>query len=149
MSFSKGSLAGNRLYVARAAICAESLPLGLLLVQLPAQLARTRSCEEQASPLPPQHLPRQPPNPPPPVAAEQTTAEQGDGTRTLLMMLSSNTVSRSVLSDSATGWSATHQAPLSMGFSRREYWSGLPFPSPEDLSDPGIKHGSSSLQADS
>ena len=99
--------------------------------------------------LPPQHLPRQPPNPPPPVAAEQTTAEQGDGTRTLLMMLSRSTVSRSVLSDSATGWTATHQAPLSMGFSRREYWSGLPFPSPEDLSDPGIKHGSSSLQADS
>ena len=33
----------------------------------------------------------------------------------------------------------THQAPLSMGFSRQEHWSGLPFPSPEDLPDPGIK----------
>ena len=32
-----------------------------------------------------------------------------------------------------------HQAPLSMGFSRQEYWSGLPFPPPRDLSDPGIK----------
>ena len=32
----------------------------------------------------------------------------------------------------------THQAPLSMGFSRQEYWSGLPFPSPEDIPDPGI-----------
>ena len=33
----------------------------------------------------------------------------------------------------------THNAPLSMGFSRQEYWSGLPFPSPEDLLDPGIE----------
>ena len=33
----------------------------------------------------------------------------------------------------------SHQAPLSMGFPRQEYWSGLPFPSPEDLSDPGIE----------
>ena len=48
-----------------------------------------------------------------------------------------------------TLWTVALQAPLSMGFSRQEYWSGLPFPSPEDLSDPGIKPGSSSLQADS
>ena len=41
------------------------------------------------------------------------------------------------------------QAPLSMAFPRQEYWSGLPFPWPEDLPDPGIKAGSSSLQADS
>ena len=33
-----------------------------------------------------------------------------------------------------------HQSPLSMGFSRQEYWSGLPFPSLEDLSDPGMDH---------
>ena len=39
------------------------------------------------------------------------------------------------------------QAPLSMEFSRKEYWSGLPFPSAGDLSDPGIKPGSSALQA--
>ena len=45
-------------------------------------------------------------------------------------------------------WTAAHQAPLSMGFSRQEYWSGLPFPSPEDLSDPGIKPRSLALQAD-
>ena len=38
-----------------------------------------------------------------------------------------------------TPWSAAHQAPPSMGFSRQEYWSGLPFPSPGDLPDPGIK----------
>ena len=41
------------------------------------------------------------------------------------------------------------QAPLSMGFSRQEYWSGLPFPSPEDLPNPGIEPGSPALQADS
>ena len=46
-------------------------------------------------------------------------------------------------------WTVAHQAPLSMRFSRREYWSGLPFPSPGDLPDPGIKPGSPALQADS
>ena len=44
--------------------------------------------------------------------------------------------------------SVAYQAPLSMGFSRQEYWSGLPFPSPEDLPNPGIKPGSPTLQAD-
>ena len=39
----------------------------------------------------------------------------------------------------ATPWSAAHQAPLSMGFSRQEDWSGLTFPPPRDLPDPGIK----------
>ena len=41
-----------------------------------------------------------------------------------------------------------HQAPPSIGFSRQEYWSGLPFPSPGDLPDPGIKPRSPALQAD-
>ena len=41
------------------------------------------------------------------------------------------------------------QVPLSMEFSRHEYWSGLPFPSPGDLPDPGIEPGSSTLRADS
>ena len=46
----------------------------------------------------------------------------------------------SVMSDSLqTPWTVTHQAPLSMKFSRQEYWSGLPFPSPGDLPDPPIK----------
>ena len=49
----------------------------------------------------------------------------------------------------ATPWTVAHQAPLYMGFSRHEYWSGLPFPSPEDLSDPGIEPMSRALQADS
>ena len=45
----------------------------------------------------------------------------------------------------ATPWTVANQAPPSMGFSRREYWSGLPFPSPGDLPDPGIKPGSPAL----
>ena len=48
----------------------------------------------------------------------------------------------------ATPWTAAHQAPPSTGFSRQEYWSGLPFPSPGDLPDPGIELGSPALQAD-
>ena len=42
----------------------------------------------------------------------------------------------------------TYQAPLTMGFSRQEYWSGLPFPFPGDLPNPGIEPGSLALQAD-
>ena len=49
----------------------------------------------------------------------------------------------------ATPWTAALQAPLSMGFSRQEYWSGLPFLSPGDLPDPGIEPRSPALQADS
>ena len=45
----------------------------------------------------------------------------------------------SVVSDSATSWTVASQAPLSMEFSRQEYWSGLPFPSPGNLPYPGIK----------
>ena len=48
-----------------------------------------------------------------------------------------------------TPWTRARQAALSMESSRQEYWSGLPFPSPGDLPDPGIKPGSSALQADS
>ena len=48
----------------------------------------------------------------------------------------------------ATSWSVAYQGPPSMGFSRQEYWSGLPFPSPGDLPDPGIEPGSSALQVD-
>ena len=49
----------------------------------------------------------------------------------------------------ATLWTVARQAPLSMGFSRQEYWSVWPFPSPGDLPDPGIKPWSPALQADS
>ena len=47
-----------------------------------------------------------------------------------------------------TPWTVAHQAPPSMEFSSQEYWSGLPFPSPGDLPDPGIEPGSPALQAD-
>ena len=48
-----------------------------------------------------------------------------------------------------TLWTVVHQAPLSMGFSRQEYLSGLPLPSPGDLPNPGIEPRSPALQADS
>ena len=56
-------------------------------------------------------------------------------------------VSPSVVSDSL--WAVTRQTPLSMKFSRQEYWNGLPFSSPGDLPNPGIEPGSPTLQADS
>ena len=58
-------------------------------------------------------------------------------------------VSYSVVSDSVTPQTVARQAPLSMGFPRQEHWSGLPFPSPEDLPDPGIEPWSPAQQADS
>ena len=48
----------------------------------------------------------------------------------------------------ATPWTVAYQAPLSMGFSRQQYWSGLPFLSPRDLPNPGIEPGSPALQTD-
>ena len=55
----------------------------------------------------------------------------------------------SVMSYSETLWTVVHQALLSMGFSRQEYWSGLPFPSKGDLPNAGIKPRSLALQGDS
>ena len=48
-----------------------------------------------------------------------------------------------------TSWTVAYQAPLSMGFPRQAYWSGLPFPSPADLPNPEIKPRSPALQSDS
>ena len=48
----------------------------------------------------------------------------------------------------ATPWTVAYQAPLSMGFSRQGYWNGLPFPSPEDLPNPGIEPRPPAFQAD-
>ena len=63
----------------------------------------------------------------------------------------SQSVSCSVVSDflCLSSWTVAYQVPLSMKFFEQEYWSGLPFPSPGDLPDPGIKPGSPVLQADS
>ena len=49
----------------------------------------------------------------------------------------------------ATTWTVARQAPLSMGLSKQKYWSGLSFPSPGDLLDPGIELRSPALQAES
>ena len=48
----------------------------------------------------------------------------------------------------ATPWTVAYQAPPSVGFSRQEYWSGLPFPSPGDLPNPGTEPRSPALEAD-
>ena len=70
----------------------------------------------------------------------------------MIAILTSETVQVKVKSLSrvrlfVTPWTIAYQAPLSMGFSKQEYWSGLPFPSPGDL-DPGIEIGSPALWAD-
>ena len=70
-----------------------------------------------------------------------------DGTRTqFLLKVKVNSLSRVQLV--VTLWTVAHQAALSMGFSRQKYWSGLPFPTPGDLPNPGIKAGPLTLQAD-
>ena len=73
--------------------------------------------------------------------------------RQIMNLISSNLVKVKVKSLShvqlfATPWTVAYQAPPSMGFSRQECWSGLPFLSPGDLPDPGIKPRSPTLQAD-
>ena len=73
-------------------------------------------------------------------------AHTGQKEWTLKSSLKSESVSCSVMSDSGIPLAV---APLSMEFSRQEYWSGLPFPSPGDLPDPGIEPRSPALQADS
>ena len=74
--------------------------------------------------------------------------EHGVG-NALCMCVCTVCVSHSAVSDSASPWTVAHQAPLSMQFSRQEYWSGLPFPSQGEHPDPGIECRSPVLQADS
>ena len=73
---------------------------------------------------------------------------QADSLLTELQVKWSEVKSLSHVQLFATAWTVAHQAPPSMGFSRQEYWSGLPFPSPGDLSNPGIESWSPTLQAD-
>ena len=68
---------------------------------------------------------------------------------TLLINCDSNSVSHSVVSDFVTPWTVAHQASLFMEFSRQEYRSGWPFPSPGDPPNPWIKPRSPALQANS
>ena len=62
-----------------------------------------------------------------------------------LLKLSEEVKSLSRVQFFATPWTVAYYAPLSMGFSRQKYWSGLPFPSPEDLPDPGFEPRSLAL----
>ena len=68
--------------------------------------------------------------------------------KNLLLVVVGGLVVKSCLT-LATPWTVAHQAPLSMGFSRQEYWSGFPFPSPGDRPNTGLEPGSLTLQADS
>ena len=66
----------------------------------------------------------------------------------MLSNICCDVLSHSDMFDSVTPWTVAHQAPLSMEFSRQEYWSGLPCPPPGDLPDPGIKPRFPALQVD-
>ena len=82
--------------------------------------------------------------------ADDTTlmAESEEELKSLLMKVKVKVKSLSHVQLFATPWTVACQAPLSMGFSRQEYWNGLPVPSPGDLPNPGIKPRSPALQAD-
>ena len=67
------------------------------------------------------------------------TSAQGCGVCTVRPPVCAHVFSRSVVFDSETLWTVACQAPLSIGFSRQEYWSELPFIPPGDLPDPGIE----------
>ena len=75
---------------------------------------------------------------------------KGRGKIDTISRLKNESISHSVMSCLfVTPRTIAHQAPLSMGFSRQEYWSGLPFPPPGDLPNPGIEPRSLALQTDS
>ena len=69
--------------------------------------------------------------------------------RTLILSPLQITLDPPGLDPGTTPWTVAHYAPLSMGFFRQEHWSGLPFPSPGEFSDPEIKPESLALEADS
>ena len=73
---------------------------------------------------------------------------EGLFTSVLETIVSSSSLSLSRVRLFATPWTVAYQAPPSMGFSRQEYWSGLPFPSPGNLPNPGIEAESPAFQAD-
>ena len=82
--------------------------------------------------------------------ADDTTlmAESEEELKSLLMKVKVKVKSLSRVRLFTTLWTVARRVPLSMGFSRQEYWSGLPFPSPGDLLNPWIEPGSPALQAD-
>ena len=72
-------------------------------------------------------------------------AESEEELKSLLIRVKSESEVAQSCPDSATPWAVAYQALLSMGFSRQEYWSGLPFPSPGDLPNQGIEPESPAL----
>ena len=80
---------------------------------------------------------------PPPTLSPVSTAIDLEGPLLLWLLFCCQVVSNSF----AMPGTVAHQAPLSMGFPRQEYWNGLPFPSPGDLPDPGFKPVSQHWQA--
>ena len=95
----------------------------------------TQTCSPMLKPLTPQFLP---------LGSSQSGGENKLPSR----RQESEVKSLSRVRLFATLWTVALQAPLSMGFSRQEYWSGLPFPSPGDLPDPEIEPRSPALRAD-
>ena len=75
-----------------------------------------------------------------------SSVQQSESVIHICMKVKVKSLSRVLLF--ATPWTVAFQAPLSMGFSRQEYWSGLPFPSPGDLPDPGFEPRSPALLED-
>ena len=80
------------------------------------------------------------------IPLSEVNHKEKDKYHMISLMWTLNCVSRSVLSDSLIPWTVACQAPLSMDFSRQEYWSGLPFPSLGDLPNPGSEPRSPALQ---
>ena len=80
---------------------------------------------------------------PSPLSHQESSGARSVHQFSLLLLLSLKSLSRVRLF--ATPWTVAYQAPLSMGFSRQYYWSGLPFPSPADLPNPGIEPRSPAL----
>ena len=101
---------------------------------------------------PPEHRPNPGIEPAPPVSPALTSRcclprhHLGIPTNVLKVKVKVKALSR--VRVFVTPWTVAHQAPLSMEFSRQEYWSGLPFPSPGDLPDSGIEPRSPALQAE-
>ena len=110
----------------------------LLLLLLLSQFSRVRLCETPPHRWQPTRLPH---------PWDSLGKNIGVGCHFLLQCMKVKSESRVQLL--ATPWTVAHQAPPSMGFSRQEYWSGFPFPSPGVLPDPRIKPGPPTFQADS
>ena len=96
----------------------------------------------------PRDLPDPRTEPGSPALQADSLPSESPGEPSALVKMKVKSLSRIRIRLFAIPWTVTYQAPPSMGFSRQEYWSGLPFPSPGDLPDPRIKPRSPALPAD-